>query len=106
LQILGLVFALLITGVVSQSDFMATGAALQTATLMPNKTSGPAPLLVNFNIQVDPPSNGRCAQESWVLGFGDGASDQGTGNDNLNHVYNSPGAYEATLVLYARGERQ
>jgi hypothetical protein len=76
-----------------------TGSVSHSATLAADETNGTAPLSINFTMTADPGAT------SWFLAFGDGSSDNGTGEPaTANHTYSVGGNFSASLrVVYSDG---
>lgn len=69
-----------------------------TASLSANPTSGAAPLTVTFSISASDPDG---TITTWVLDYGDGTSDSGSGAppSTKAHTYSSQGTYTAALAV-------
>jgi len=72
------------------------------ASLNASPLSGDAPLNVGFSLSASD-SDGYIA--NWVLDYGDGNSDSGTGNppSTKSHTYANPGTYSTILNVYDNG---
>lgn len=64
------------------------------ASAVASPTSGPAPLLVNFNGSGSSDPDGTISSYAWD--FGDGSSASGS---SVSHTYNTPGNYMARLTV-------
>lgn len=90
-------------GVISQTDFMATGALLQSSAgqitgTVKDETGAYVGSLVTFIIEINETSDPACMEGSWTLAFGDGQSTQGSSSANVDHRYQSAGLFTASLA--------
>ena len=92
----GALWALEVGGNIHRFRWVGTGANQSpTAVATANKTSGPAPLTVNFSAEDSSDPDGDALAYRWT--FGDGSPAQTT--RDVSHTYDEPGSYTARLVV-------
>jgi uncharacterized repeat protein (TIGR01451 family) len=81
----------------SGNAFCANGAP--TAALNASPTSGPAPLVVDFNASGSSDPDAGDTVASYTFRFGDGSTPVTQSTPTLSHTYTNPGTYHASLTV-------
>jgi uncharacterized repeat protein (TIGR01451 family) len=85
-------------------DYMLSGNAFcantaPTASLSGSPLSGPPPLTVTFDGSASSDPDPGDAVVSYTFGFGDGSTPVTQAAPTIQHTYNTPGTYQATLTV-------